>query len=104
MTLLDTPAVFTREMKRAAAEREVKLRERVYPRFIEQKKMTQAQADRELGAMRAIASDYAKPPLTDRQVQLIRHAIVHVAESHALTDEEVKELHGINDTLRDLQR
>lgn len=104
MSLIDTPQVFTREMKRAAAEREVKLRERVYPRFIEAKKLSQAQADRELGAMRAIAADYAKPPLSDRQVELIRHAIVHVAESHALSDDEAKELHGINDALREIQR
>ena len=61
MTLLDTPEVYvyTREMKCAAIEREIKLRERVYPRRVAEKKMTQKQADREIAVMRAILADYA---------------------------------------------
>lgn len=39
-----------------AAEREVKQRERVYPRLIEAKKMSQAKADHELAAMQEIAA------------------------------------------------
>ncbi len=38
----------------ACAEREVRMRERVYPRRVAAKAMTQAQADRELRAMAAI--------------------------------------------------
>jgi hypothetical protein len=38
----------------AAAEREVRQREHVYPRRVEAGRMTQAQADRELRNMRAI--------------------------------------------------
>lgn len=38
----------------AAAWREVKMRERVYPRWTATGKMTQAKADHEIAAMRAI--------------------------------------------------
>ena len=38
----------------AAAERELKMRQHVYPRRIAEKKMTQALADRETAAMAAI--------------------------------------------------
>lgn len=38
-----------------SAEREIRFRERVYPRLVEQGKMTQEKADRELACMRAIA-------------------------------------------------
>lgn len=34
-------------------EREIALRLRVYPRWVEQKKMTQAKADRQIAMMRA---------------------------------------------------
>lgn len=44
--------------KRAAAEREVKQRRRVYPRLVESRRMTQQQADRETAIMEAIAEDY----------------------------------------------
>ena len=43
---------------RAAAEREVKQRERVYPRLIESRRMTRGQADRETAIMRAIADHF----------------------------------------------
>lgn len=39
----------------AAAEREVKMRRRVYPRRVENGQMTQALADREIAAMEEIA-------------------------------------------------
>jgi hypothetical protein len=38
--------------------REIAMRERTYPRWIEAGKMTILQADRELAVMRAIADDY----------------------------------------------
>jgi hypothetical protein len=38
----------------AAAEREVKQRERVYPRWVSDGRMTQAKADHEIAAMKAI--------------------------------------------------
>lgn len=40
----------------ACAEREVKFRVRVYARRVESRKMTQAQADRETEAMKAIVA------------------------------------------------
>lgn len=36
------------------ARREVKMREHAYPRWVEQRKMTQERADRETGMMKAI--------------------------------------------------
>lgn len=37
-----------------AVGREIAMRERVYPRFVDAGRMQQAAADRELGAMRAV--------------------------------------------------
>ena len=48
------------EDMRACAEREAKMRRRVYPRWVEQKRMTQAQADRETALMEAIESHFAE--------------------------------------------
>jgi hypothetical protein len=50
---------FTAREKRESAERELKMRRRVYPRWIEQGKLTQEKADREIELMAEIASDYA---------------------------------------------
>ena len=44
--------------KLACAEREVKLRKRVYLRFIEEGKMSAGKAAIEIAAMQAIAADY----------------------------------------------
>lgn len=38
----------------ACVRREISMRERVYPRWVADKRMTQAHADRELAAMRAV--------------------------------------------------
>ncbi|WP_439137522.1 hypothetical protein [Roseicyclus sp.] len=54
---------FTAAEKRAAAERELKFRRRVYPRWIENGKMTQKEADKQIALMQAIADDYAEPDL-----------------------------------------
>jgi len=40
----------------ACAEREIRYRERVYPRLVFNRKMIQAKADREIETMRAIKS------------------------------------------------
>jgi hypothetical protein len=45
--------------KLAAVMRELEMRRRVYPRMIENGKMTQGKAAREIALMEAIASDYA---------------------------------------------
>lgn len=50
----------THEEKRACLEREIKMRRRVYPRWVQSGKMTQAQSDREIAVMEAILADY--PP------------------------------------------
>ncbi len=49
--------------KYECAKREVRMRKRVYPRWVAQGKMTQAQADREIAIMEAIAADYAPADL-----------------------------------------
>ncbi len=46
--------------KRACIERELKMRRRVYPRWVEAGKMSQAHADKEIATMEAILADY--PP------------------------------------------
>lgn len=38
----------------ACVKREIGMREKVYPRWIEQKKMTQAKADKEIETMKAV--------------------------------------------------
>lgn len=50
---------FTTADKRASIEREIKMRRRVYPRWVADRKMSQTQADREIAVMEAIAADYA---------------------------------------------
>jgi hypothetical protein len=50
---------FTAADKQKAAEREAKMRRRVYPRWVDANKMTQETADREIAVMEAIACDYA---------------------------------------------
>lgn len=49
---------FDAREKLGAIEREIKMRERVYPRWVESGRMTKAKADEELAIMRAIAADY----------------------------------------------
>lgn len=51
---------FTPTEKRAAIERELKFRRRVYARWVSDGKMTQAKADHEIAVMEAILADY--PP------------------------------------------
>lgn len=55
--------MFTVADKRACIERELKMRRRVYPRWVEQRRMSQQQADREIKLMEAIAADYDEPTL-----------------------------------------
>lgn len=50
--------MITDREKAECAEREVKQRRRVYPRFVADGRMTQAFADRQTEVMEAIASDY----------------------------------------------
>jgi hypothetical protein len=47
----------TEQDKLRCAEREAKMRRRVYQRWVEQGRMTQKQADHEIACMEAIAAD-----------------------------------------------
>lgn len=49
---------FTDAEKLEAAEREVRQRKRVYPRWVSEGRLTQAFADRQIALMEAIADDY----------------------------------------------
>lgn len=49
---------FTAEQKRDCALRELKMRERVYPRWVENNRMSKAKAREEIDMMREIADDY----------------------------------------------
>jgi hypothetical protein len=50
--------MFTARQKLECIEREIKYREWVYPRRVAEGKMTQGQADKQLGLMEEIAEDY----------------------------------------------
>lgn len=52
------PRTFTPRQKMFCARREVRQRQRVYPRLVDAGKMSRADADRELACMEAIAADY----------------------------------------------
>lgn len=49
--------IFTAADKLAAVRREIAMRRRVYPRWVEAGRMTQAKADEEIAVMEAIAAD-----------------------------------------------
>lgn len=51
-------SLWTDEQKLEAIEREVKMRRRVYPRWVADGRMTKRKADEELAIMQAIAEDY----------------------------------------------
>lgn len=46
--------------KEACVRRELSFRRRLYPRWVEQKKLSQDEADREIEIMSSIVDDYAK--------------------------------------------
>jgi hypothetical protein len=46
--------------KLACAERELKMRKRLYPRWVAEKKMSAGRAAHEVAAMEAIVADYQK--------------------------------------------
>ena len=50
--------MITAAEKLACAERELKMRRKVYPRWVEQKRMSAPQADHEIRTMEAICDDY----------------------------------------------
>ena len=44
-------------------DRELGMRKRLYPRFVEQKKITQEFADEEIAVLESIRDDYAREPI-----------------------------------------
>jgi hypothetical protein len=60
--------MYTAEDKKKAIERELGYRRRVYPRWIEQNRMTKRQADQQIEIFEAIRDDYAKAETTERLI------------------------------------
>ena len=60
--------VFTAADKLACVERELKMRRRVYDRWISEGKMSAGKAAHEIAAMEAIAADYLKEVEKERLV------------------------------------
>lgn len=56
--------MFTNEQKRDAALYEVRMRKKVYGRFVTRGSMSQDQADRAINIMQEIADDYSAKCLT----------------------------------------
>jgi len=52
--------IVTMADKLGCAERELALRERAYPKFVEQKKLSAGRAELEIEIMRAIVKDYQR--------------------------------------------
>ncbi len=57
--LSDALPPVSREAKRRCVERELSMRKRVYPRWIADGRMKQADADEQIRIMEAIRDDYA---------------------------------------------
>lgn len=51
-------AIFTNAEKLACAEREVKMRRRVYPAWVEKGRLSQKEADHQVACMQSIVDDY----------------------------------------------
>jgi anti-sigma regulatory factor (Ser/Thr protein kinase) len=60
--------MFTAAQKKTAVERELSFRRRVYPRWIEQKKMTQKLADEQIAIFEAIRNDYYDAEQNERLI------------------------------------
>ena len=61
--------MFTTEDKISCLQREIRMRQRVYPKRVMQEHMTESKADWELGCMQAILADYVsqqQPDLFER--------------------------------------
>jgi hypothetical protein len=57
-------AGITREDKIAEITREIALRQRVYPRWVAERKLTQSKADWQIAVLVAIQADYGEPQRT----------------------------------------
>jgi hypothetical protein len=58
--------IITDADKLACVQRELKLRQRVYPRFIEERRLSAGRAAHELAAMEAIVRDYEAKAAEER--------------------------------------
>lgn len=58
--------MWTSDEKLACIEREIRLRKRVYPNRVANKRMSPLQADRQISMMEEIAEDYRKKVESER--------------------------------------
>lgn len=58
--------IHTAADKLAAVRREITMRRRVYPRWVEANRMSQAKADEEIAVMEAIVADYERQVAGER--------------------------------------
>lgn len=56
------PETVSREEKIAALRLEIKYREKMYPKWVEQNRLDPAEAEKQLAYMRAILEDYERQP------------------------------------------
>lgn len=61
-------AIITSADKLACAERELKMRQRVYPRWVDAGKMSAGKAELEIEMMKAIAADYQAAAQKERLI------------------------------------
>lgn len=54
---------FSKERKCAALNREIQMRQRAYPKWVQDCRMSQEKADQEIAVMKAILADYQEPDL-----------------------------------------
>ena len=66
---MNTTNDITLDQMIACVEREIGMRERVYPRWVEQKKMLQATADQELARMRAVLELLVEVKVVKKKVE-----------------------------------
>jgi len=59
---------FTFKQKLEAVEREIKLRKRVYRRWVQDKRMSQPEADRQIAVFEEIREDYERAEKTERLI------------------------------------
>lgn len=63
---------FTAEQKRKEVSREIAMRNRVYPQWVQSGRMSKADADRQIEIMKAIEADYReKEKAEDPQGKLV---------------------------------
>lgn len=70
MSAIVVPEGFTRETLLACVDREIRMRERVYPGWVSRGRMSEAAATKEIASMRAVRAVLAQLPAPEPQPEL----------------------------------